>query len=305
MTAKQGMPLRVLFGPYEVKKLRGKACGTTAQYFTAISHFEDFLQRDATTDDLFDERVTSWMFALTEHRGIEVVTAVSYVKKILALWRFACRQRIIDRPEPEIELLKIPDREPLAWTRTEIEILFRAIYTQEGIIGGVPASLFWPALLCTFWDSAERLGAVLMIRVEDLNLAAKWCLCRAETRKGKLRDRGFPLHDQTAEFLRLMLEAAPKRRLVFECPFGEHSLRDRYKTILKAAGLPHDRRRLFHCLRKSVASHFEAIGFNAMELLDHTSREVTKRYLAPQIVRQPQPADVLWRPGQPELTLRE
>lgn len=295
MSQDSGMPLRTLFAQYELKRLRGKSCGTAGQYYTAIENLERFLQRDATTDDLFDERIQSYMHAEVERRGISIDTAVSYTKKLLSLWRFGCRHGLI-QTWPEVELLTCPEREPVAWTEHEIRLIFAALRSQEGFIGPAPANLFWPALLLCFWDSAERLGSVLMLRVEDVNLNAAWMVFRAETRKGKLRDRGMPMHAQTVEAIHMLLAIGVKRRLVFEAPFGEQTLRDRYKTILKGAGLPHDRKRLFHCVRRTVASHFEAAGYSAQELLDHSTREVTQRYLSPQIVRPPRPADVLFRP---------
>lgn len=293
----ESTPLRDLFAQYEVKRLRGKSAGTAARFYTAIAAFEEFLKRAATSDDLFDDRVNSFQWWLISARGIVNETAVGYIKKLLALWRFANRHRLCDT-WPEIQLLTVPKREPVAWTEPEVKILFRALCQQEGNIGSQPAGIFWPALQLTFWESAERLGAVLMLQTADVNLKAGWAICRAENRKGRLADRGFSLRPQTVSVLSRFVELNPKRRLLFECPFGEQTLRDRYKSILRDAGLPHDRNRLFHCLRRTVASHFEALGHDAMELLGHTSREVTKRYLAPQIVRHVQPADVLFWPGE-------
>ena len=293
--AQPALSLRELFPAYEVERLRGKSQGTSNQHYIAIGHLREHLEREPTTDDLVDGPITDFLWALIERRGIAIDTAVSYTKKILALWRFANEQHYVLKP-PHVELPPIPERDPLAWTEPEVQILFRALCSQTGMIGPAPANLFWPSLVLTFWDSAERLGAVTMLRPEDVNLVSAWATCRAETRKGKLRDRGFPMHAQTVDFIKLLLGYGPRRKLVFEAPFGESTLRDRYKSILRDVGLPHDRRRLFHCLRKTVASHFEALHFDAQELLDHSTREVTKRYLSPQIVRPTHPADVLFRP---------
>jgi hypothetical protein len=49
-----------------------------------------------------------------------------------------------------------------------------------------------------------------------------------------------------------------------------------------------------------VASHAEAAGMNATELLHHSTRKVTLAYLDPRIVKRPQAADVLFRPGKGE-----
>ena len=137
----------------------------------------------------------------------------------------------------------------------------------------------------------------MTLRPEDVNLISPWVTFRAEMRKGKLRDRGYPLHAETAKILGELQAATGRQSLIFCAPFSEHTLRERYKGILRDAGLPHDRKRLFHCLRKTSASHWEALGHDATELLDHSTREVTKRYISPQICRPPRPADGdLWRP---------
>lgn len=63
-------------------------------------------------------------------------------------------------------------------------------------------------------------------------------------------------------------------------------------------GLPDNRLYKFHAIRKSVASHYEAAGGNATELLGHTSRKITRAYLDPRIVRKKSAIDVLFRPGE-------
>jgi integrase len=50
-------------------------------------------------------------------------------------------------------------------------------------------------------------------------------------------------------------------------------------------------------MRRSVASHYEAAGGNATELLGHSSRSVTLAYLDPRIVPQQHAVDLLFRPG--------
>lgn len=292
----RAMPLEDLLQQYAQKRLRGKSIGTETQFVIAISHFSSCLGHIATVDDLTDDAVNDLQHWLVEVRGITTVTAVSYAKKILALWRFGARQRIVEK-WPEVELMKFPTRDPIAWTEEEVKTIMRALRAQEGSIGDVPARHYWPALFLMFYDSAERLGAVLSLAVADLNLKGAWATFRAEFRKGKLRDRGMPLHPDTVEALRLVIEGRPKRKYVFEAPFGVGALLNRYRTILRDAGLPHDRKRLFHCIRRTVASHFESNGHDATELLDHSTRKVTTdSYLSPQIVRRARPASVLSRP---------
>lgn len=290
------LTLRDLFHQYEKKRLRGASPGTVEHFYTAIDHFKTQLYREPTIEDLADDAVTDLMWWLVESKGVVAETSVSYVKKLLALWRFACRQGLV-RVWPEVEFMKCPTRDPVAWSKDEMEVIFRALRSQEGMIGNTPACDFWPALLLTFWDTAERFTAVLSLRPEDVNLAAAWVTFRAETRKGKLRDRGMPLNPMTVDALRRILEGGARRSLVFEAPFAQDTLRNRYKAILRDAGLPYDSKRLLHCVRRTVASHFESAGQDSTELLDHAMRKTTTdSYLSPQIVKRARPADVLFRP---------
>lgn len=85
---------------------------------------------------------------------------------------------------------------------------------------------------------------------------------------------------------------------VFPWPYTDTYLWRKYEALLNRAGLPSDRAHKFHCVRKSVASYFEAAGGNATELLGHSSRRITRRYLDPRVVSPPQASDVLFRPGE-------
>ena len=70
-------------------------------------------------------------------------------------------------------------------------------------------------------------------------------------------------------------------------------------SVLRRAGLPIDRKRKFHCLRRTVASYYEAAGGNATEFLDHTTRRVTQAYLDPRIVPHADATRLLFRPDRP------
>jgi integrase len=100
----------------------------------------------------------------------------------------------------------------------------------------------------------------------------------------------FTLKPETVEILSRI--SHPIQELIFEWDRGPQNLFYHYKKILKAAGLPHDRAHMFHCMRKSVATHYEVAGGNATALLGHSSRAITLRYIDPTIA-QVKPASVL------------
>jgi integrase len=133
------------------------------------------------------------------------------------------------------------------------------------------------------------------LRWEHVDLEGGWLCVPCELRKGKGEDKVFRLAGDT------MLALARIRRnssdFVFPWPYTKSSLWPRYAQLLKAAGLPHDKRSKFHRMRRTVASYFEAAGGDATVLLGHSARAVTtKHYIDERIVKPKQAAELLFRP---------
>jgi len=120
-----------------------------------------------------------------------------------------------------------------------------------------------------------------------------------ECRKHKRADKDCPLHRDTLEFLRRIEH--PKRDLIFPWHSARTYIHEKYRSFLKRAGLPHTRKHLFHCLRKTSASKFKAAGGDPVELLGHMDPNVTRVYMVPAIIRSVHPADVLPRPYDPRV----
>ena len=53
-----------------------------------------------------------------------------------------------------------------------------------------------------FWDTGCRLNEVLSARLADVDLDRGTLFCAAENRKGRRKDRIYPLHAQTIEAIR-------------------------------------------------------------------------------------------------------
>lgn len=162
------------------------------------------------------------------------------------------------------------------------------------MIHNVPARLWWHALHAVLWDTGERITAVFRLEWSTVDLDSGHVRCPAENRKGGRADRVYRLHPDTVTALQAIYRERNTR--VFPWPYTSTYLWRKYGNLLERAGLPSDRAHKFHCVRKSVASYFEAAGGNATELLGHSSRRVTRRYLDPRVVSPPQASDVLFRP---------
>ena len=178
----------------------------------------------------------------------------------------------------------------------QLERLLRACGEQEGKIAGVSASTWWTALHGVFWDSGERTGAVLQLRLEDYDPATGEVFVPAENRKIPV-DRLYVLTDPTRAELAKML--TPERDLLFAFPWCLGTFYNHYTKLLKSAGLPSTRQDKPQKMRRSFASHLEAAGGNATEALQHSSRRVTERsYIDPSIVKKPAPNRLLFRIGE-------
>lgn len=272
--------------------LRGRSERTCQLYATSLRTFEKFLGRESTLADLTDETVARFLYWF--RRLPRSPYSVNKERSnLLAIWRFACRKKFVE-VWPDVKADIEPKRVPQAWTADELERLFAAIDKEAGWIAGVPAAAWWEALHRVAWDSGERIAAIMALQWSNLDLRGGWLRVPAEVRKGKREDRVFRLAADTLVALKAIRH--PPRDAVFPWPFNPSYLWPRYAKILKRAGLPADRKSKFHRMRRSVASHYEAAGHSATELLGHSARRVTMAYLDPRIVAERHASDVLFRP---------
>ena len=277
---------------YHPLRLRGKSDRTVVLYRYSIRKFSEWLQRPATLADFDDLIVSNYLSRLSKLH--EPHTVEKERCQLLAMWRYANKCHFVTMP-PNVPAGTLPRRDPICWDVEQLERLFETVKQVQGDYCGIPASDWWTALLMVLWDTAERIDAPLNIEWDRFDLVGRWVTIPAELRKGKTADKTHRLHPDTIDALKAI--SRPVRDKVFPWPFSRSSLWRVYGLILSAAHLPSDRKRKFHCIRRSVASHFEAAGGNATTLLGHSSRAVTERsYLDPRIVPRQQAADVLFRP---------
>jgi len=273
--------------------LRSRAANTHRLYETTIRHFRKFLCREPILSDLCDltvNRYLKWFRDLPRSPA----SVNKERANVLAIWRFACRKGYVT-VWPDVPMEREPERVPQAWTKSQLEKLLACCRHELGCIADINAADWWTALHLVCWDTGERIGGVIGLEWDNVDLQRATVLVRAETRKGGNRDRLYSLASDTVAALQ-----AIKRRgaaEVFPWPYTRSYLWNRYEKLLLRAGLPADRKSKFHRMRRSVASHAEAAGGNATELLDHSRRSVTLAYLDPRIAKKSSAIDYLFRPG--------
>lgn len=271
--------------------LRSRSLNTHRLYKTTINHFRKFKGDEPTLADLNDltvNRYLKWFRDLPRSPA----SVNKERANVLAIWRFACRKGYVTI-WPDVPMEREPERIPQAWSKSQLETLLRCCKHETGEIAGINAADWWTALHLVCWDTGERIGAVVGLLWDNVDLEKMSLLVRAETRKGGKRDRLYVISSDTKVALKKIYR--PNAELVFPWPYVRNYIWNRYEKILAKAGLPTDRKSKFHRMRRSVASHAEAAGGNATELLDHSRRSVTVAYLDPRIVRKAQAVDVLFR----------
>jgi integrase/recombinase XerD len=281
---------------YKKLRLAGRSPRTGHQYDVYLRFFDRYLERPALLTDLDDETVTAFLGWLKAGRSPATVNRAR--ECILALWRWLARKRKVEQ-FPDVDRLQEYKRVPEAWSAAQIAHLVETAYRGDWgkkapePIGGTPANLWWAGILLFVYDTGCRIGAVLAVRVADVNLDTGRVLVRAETQK-QHADQVFHLDPTTCAILR---EFAHGDRL-FPWQMCIGSLYGHFRRLLKAAGLPHGRRDKFHRIRRTAATMAELhVGRGvATVLLGHSSAEVTKSYVDTSMMPENRVAERLPRP---------
>lgn len=275
---------------YFLVNQRIRCQATQDQYRFALNNLAALVGHEPTIDDLSDDNVAG-MMGLLRRQGLAAKTINERRGRINALWTWLAKRGVV-KTFPTTPPMPEPERAPLAWTREEVAAIMRECDVEGGWIANIPARLWWVSLHKVCWDSGERIGALMEARW--IHLTADYLTLPAEIRKGGRMDRVYHLHPETLAVLEQI--RLPARELIWPWDRSPNMLWLRYKKLLKRAGLPFDRKSMFHRMRKSVASHFQAAGGNATALMGHQDARTTRAYIDPRISPEPQAIDKLFRP---------
>lgn len=283
------MTLDHLFDLYRAKRLRFKSPNTVRLYGHTIRSFGKTLGRVPTIDDLTSDQVEHHMATILQ-RGGSPASANKDRSQLLSLWRFAATNRLVDR-WPDVQQANEPEAVPLGWLPEDLDKLLSAADSDRSLIGQVPGRLFWAALFRVLLATGERIGAIMPLQTHHLQ--GDWLLVPAEHRKGKRRDRLYPLGAEAAEACRRLIAVNLDNDRIFPFPYSPTYLYRKLTAVLKRAGLPTDRRSKYHRLRRTVASAVARAGGDPTRALDHASPKTTKKYLDPRIVGSVPVSDIL------------
>ena len=265
-------------------------------YEFTIDRFRDFLGREPELSDLEDLVVSKFLRwrAVTPHKG-KIARPASVQKdkcQLLGLWNAAARKRLVEHfPDLARNIVRVPHRQPQAYTVDDISRMVRVAKTRYGAIGPAPAAWFWPTLLMSAYYTGERVGSHLEVRWEQVDSNRRTITFLSEHRKGLGRTITRAITPQLVQ----MLDRERRAPGDLVWPWLEHraigSIWPRIAAICKTAGVTP---KGFHGIRKSSGSYVKAGGGDATEFLTHADGRTTREhYLDPKIVGEASALDYL------------
>lgn len=222
---------------------------------------------------------------------VKPATANKSFRIIQALWFEAIDQGLNTSAKKRTRKLKEDLDNLPCWTQEELAAILASCALEDQrkqqrsfILPCRPAG-FWRALILVIYDTGSRISAVMALRPADLDWRNRTVTLRAGTKKDR-KCQVIGLDEQTFEALKAVYD--PQRPYLFPWPYGHEkrdwrTLRNRYKEILRRAGLPDDRIRLFHCIRRTTATELTIASEGdlsvARKQLGHSAESVTERYI--------------------------
>jgi integrase len=277
---------------YRPRRLLQSSPHVVRKYQRAIARLGDELGRSPLVGDLNEGNILLIAERLI-NSGRSAGTANDNRKQLVALGNFAVKRGYL-RQFDDVAKLKVNEPAPTAWRQDDLQRLMDAVAKVtrgRKIFGGLTARWFWESFIRLMLDTGIRFGAQLQLNWSDVDLDSGIVTVRAETQKDRSGQR-FPLKPATVECLRRIRE--PKRKMVFQPSYDRSAFPYWLAKFLKAAGLPSTRRDKFHRLRRTVASWYEHAGGDASDLLGHSNRSTTRKYLDPTIATKIHAADVMF-----------
>lgn len=259
----------------------------------SLNKFALFLGRDSTESDLTRDTLLDFMRWMSSRVAPRTVN--HHRGNLIQVWNFAVEKNLAP-PPPKIRKAKEPTRTPIAWTLEEMQQLYAATDLLEGEWDGVPIRLAWKIAVSMMWDTGCRVGTLAKADLAELNLSTGIWIAPAEHIKGGQADRVFRLHPDTMKIIKQ--SAASKRKKIFPFPYKRRTLFEHFDKLLILAGLPHTRKRKFHCLRRSAESHAASVlGIEwAAAAVGHSVAVAKKSYISPEICAAPALIEALPRP---------
>jgi len=274
--------------------LRNLSDRSVVLFGSSIDRLRDHLGREPTLDDLTDLGMAKFLRwrAATPHRG-KVPSPASVAKDkahLASLGNYAFKKKLIEQCV-EWPRIRVPMKPPRGYTVEELSSIVRQARVTRGQIGTVPAPWFWQTLLVCAWESGERIGSLLRLRWEEVDLEHRIVTLLGQHRKDHITTIHRQISPQLVAWLRLHQRQPGHHVWPWLDNRHENSIFPAIRRICRSAKVTP---RGFHAIRKASGSYVRAGGGDASEHLGHANPRTTRdHYLDPRIVRQQSALDFL------------
>jgi integrase len=177
---------------------------------------------------------------------------------------------------PDFEFLREPERDPYFIDDATFAKLYDACGSMVRPAGRrYPAEDWWQALLAFAYLTGRRIGEILDLRRDDLDLESSIATVDADSTKGR-RTARVELHPVVVDRLRAIVEFQP---MVFDWPHHERTLWADFADLKAAAGVEFPG--AFHRFRFGFANaNVDSLDPDLLQkLMRHQAASTTRRYI--------------------------
>jgi len=239
-----------------------------------VALYSQHIGRQATIEDLDDERVSAWLAALSNTHAAP--TCAVHRTNLLTLWRDLADQGLCDHPG-RVRRCPRPTPMPVAWTRHEMRRLIATTQLLTGNLpSGVPAALYCETLLRTGYDTGLR--RCDLVAVEKAQIRPDGTIVLRQQKTGQPHQPR--VRPRTLKLLGQITQDPP-----LACPYqSDSAFYQFWKThVTGPAGVRHG---AMQQLRRTGATHL-AIDHDedVTRYLGHRTAEMRRYYVDESIAR--------------------
>ncbi len=266
---------------YEQDILSTKAPGTRTETITSLNSFQRIVapkRMSAINTMAVDRYIAKRSMEPSLRRPGKLVSPATINKELRhlkAVFRKAAKWDYLAKA-PDVEMLREPERIPDFVSPGDFQLLYEACDAMVRPKGQLYApAAWWRALLAFAYLTGWRVGEILSLRREDLDVERRVAKTRAENNKGR-RDGVVDLHPVIVEHIK---EIAGFHPLVFPWPHHERTLWADFARLKEAAGVSFNG--AFHRLRFAFATmNRDAFSLKVLQsLMRHRSDQTTRKYI--------------------------
>jgi integrase len=279
---------------YDRRILAGRASRTRPQVLTSLAHFTRIIKPSkvfAVTTAAIDQFITARRLEPGDKKGsfLSPATINHDLRHIKADLRVAHEWGYIPNV-PKLRMEKVVKQLPTYVTGDHFAVIYNACDAArmpEDLPNISPAD-WWRALVTMGYMTGWRIGDMIGLRRDDLDLEAGTAVTRGEDNKGK-RDELVKLHPVVVEHLKRL---ASFDTHVFAWNHDRRTLHSEFARIQEAAGIhlpcrsEHEHTRYchvygFHDLRRAFATmNADKLTPDALQaLMRHKSYQTTQAYI--------------------------